>query len=759
MSSQRPFSGTVLGYADSVNGPGIMLSGLDCGDSVTQGTKCFVTGIDAVSPLSYWTLTLSAAVVDHISVEAALNFPSMRWIKDPAAGGAGVSSLNGGIGAATIASSDPGIVIGGVGPAVTVGQRVGAEWPQLNIRVYAVDGVNGNDANVGFADATAPGVGPYAIACAAAGLVAKKTIAGLAAIFPRVGNARLVEIVIANGGVNTVGIYADAIGTVISGVIGYANLCVRGTGTQPTAGVVAFDGSAADVTYVGAITAPGMNVAGYNPTAGATQVSIPCQLNGGGAAGFAAEAAATMPLGASIRFDSATTTVALRNVRAKVSRVTATNTLGFDSTLPLPAVPVATDVFYIEQPGISQPSLQVGGCQAGQLGSVNSSLLPSGVCGIASTAASQIQNSTFVITFCWFTSLSRLDSHSNMTALYSHPARGFTMGGGSRCSTSLSTINCTNVDTWMHVVTFASYTAPRLSQVYPGCTFGTGLAYLQLYLSSATPSLGSTSPLSGGVPPRILAGALSVGGGGVFSCGQLEANNPAGPCITINGHNLSLDLSIAGANTSLTGNGSTFALDIQTGIPVPGACSIRLDPANPPAFTGTTAQIGTAGGNTLSWAQAIGTGYGFQDDKGNKFTVQGKQGHLSHRFAGVLFGGAGAVFTYLADNPQQLTNNVNPNNFPSFGFTTDILLVKPNINTMTQVVNVTLYKNGAPTALIAAIPAGSTAMVRSALGNPNQFVSANTINGADGDVYDVRMDAAAADVGNTLACSVCFGNG
>src|SRR5882672_8324590 len=88
MSSQSPFNGVGIGYADTVNTTGLALSGLDCGNNVRAGTKCYVNATG-----NYWTLTVSAAAVDHVTVETALNFPAMRWIKDGAVGGGTVTSI------------------------------------------------------------------------------------------------------------------------------------------------------------------------------------------------------------------------------------------------------------------------------------------------------------------------------------------------------------------------------------------------------------------------------------------------------------------------------------------------------------------------------------------------------------------------------------------------------------------------------------------------------------------------------------------
>lgn len=112
MGGQSPFTGTPLGYADTINGAGIALSGVDCGTGVRAGTKCFVA-----TGLQYWTLTVSAAVVDHVSVEAALNFPAMRWLLDGTPGTGTVTS---------VASADGSVVI--TNPTTT---------PDLSVRMVS----------------------------------------------------------------------------------------------------------------------------------------------------------------------------------------------------------------------------------------------------------------------------------------------------------------------------------------------------------------------------------------------------------------------------------------------------------------------------------------------------------------------------------------------------------------------------------------------------------------------------------------------
>lgn len=90
---------------------------------------------------------------------------------------------------------------------------------------------------------------------------------------------------------------------------------------------------------------------GYNCTAGATALALgTVQINGGGAPGFPVEALGTSAiLGKRIRFDNATTTVALRNATSNIWRNTAAGLVLGDA---LPAVPVAADIFYVEEPGL-----------------------------------------------------------------------------------------------------------------------------------------------------------------------------------------------------------------------------------------------------------------------------------------------------------------------------------------------------------------------------------------------------------------------
>ena len=233
-----------------------------------------------------------------------------------------------------ITSSTPAIVVAVAGPNRSLTQVISADWPVANVRWYALDaGIAAS--GVGFSDASS----------AAAGLVAKKTVAELAAILPRSGNDRKVCIVIKSG--SYVG-QGDPGLLLTTGLVGYNAITIVATDTNATAGATAFLGDAADRNFAGFTTATGMNGAGYKPVAAFSASLVKCVTFAGAGPAFAAEPA--MPLWVRMRFDVATTTAALRNISRWVRVVT-----GADTLTPLtafPAVPVGTDVFYLEMPNV-----------------------------------------------------------------------------------------------------------------------------------------------------------------------------------------------------------------------------------------------------------------------------------------------------------------------------------------------------------------------------------------------------------------------
>ncbi len=233
------------------------------------------------------------------------------------------------------------------GPTVLVSQSIAAGWDIGAIRIFAVDKANGNDANLGYATSVAnPNATQYQAATAAAGLVAKKTFAGLASVFPKSGAGRKAIIRVAAGD------YVESIEVALNHVSGYAadHPQVIGTVTNATSGSVAFAGTAADLLQAGMVTGLAMNAAGYNPTGASTVRSIQCLKVGGAAPAFASDPAA--PVGYRIRFGAAAPTQAgLRNAVRYVRQTFGTDQLIVDRDLVV--APVSTDVFYLEQPGVS----------------------------------------------------------------------------------------------------------------------------------------------------------------------------------------------------------------------------------------------------------------------------------------------------------------------------------------------------------------------------------------------------------------------
>ncbi|MBT8452964.1 MAG: hypothetical protein KJO40_13430 [Deltaproteobacteria bacterium] len=254
---------------------------------------------------------------------------------------------------------------------------VAATWGAPgSVRYYAVDYDAGSDSNIGYSD----------VDMATAGTVALKTLERLRQVFPPVGNGRRAVIAIAAraGGA----VYRNIANTLddemqLVGVTGYEYVLVRGTGNVATAGAVKFANDAADKVALGAQIFAGTNAAGYNPIAPISAGTFDVQLSGGGAPGLAAEPSL---IGKRVRFDSATTTVALRNACGMIhANDTDTITLARN----LPATPVAADVFYIEEPATTVFRIQAAGCQ-GATTALLPSFSPTGItfAGLRSSEAS-----------------------------------------------------------------------------------------------------------------------------------------------------------------------------------------------------------------------------------------------------------------------------------------------------------------------------------------------------------------------------------
>lgn len=481
-----------------------------------------------------------------------------------------------------------------------------ADWPLTTCRVFAIDPANGNDAARGYADPATSSTADYAIACQAAGLVAKKTVAGFAAIFPQLGAGRMAELVIATGAL------AEAIGGAFAGVAGYASgsPCIRATGIVATAGVAAFDGSLADCTALGAVTAPGVNATGYTIIGAPTTTVWQFQKVGGGAAAFAAEPAA--PYGYRIRGDSANTKNA--NVIRSVTQVTGTDTVTF--AVAWPDVPVAGEKYYVEAPGVTVTSLITG--------NFDSNGGPFNIAGITTSASMSLSDANLRMAFCGVTSTFAANrSVVSLANSYVHPVYGALTVGANRPVGNVSFTSCPSVSMSGMIGESGDVTVQNTlaMSLLAGSCVGGSLFVVGCYLSTKTPSIGGTAALAS-IPPRVVNGAVSLRGGGSIAFGQLQMPTmPASfrpiaigiPGIPHVGDNVGqiVNLGIAAANTSITGNNgySGFTVDDAR------FATIIVDGANLPTVTGTLGDFQFSGGVVKTWAQVAA---GFTDTFGNR---------------------------------------------------------------------------------------------------------------------------------------------
>lgn len=615
-----------------------------------------------------------------------------------------------------------------------------AAWPLTTLRVYAVDTVNGDDGNVGYADPASTSAGDYALACIAAGAAAKKTIAGLTAIFPKFGAGRMVEVVIANGGVNTQGSYAETLGQLLNGVNGYAQACpvIRGTGTNTTAGCVAFDGSAADSVYQGAITVTGLNVAGYNPV-GATTSSLPCQLAGGGAAALPAEPAA--PLGWRVRFDANTTTVGLRNQCRQIAQVSGGNTI-----VPQTAfsnAPANGDVFYIEQPGVAITVADViTGCA---YGSPDNTTL-----GFFGFQVSAIRwSSTLIMSFVESRMAFVGQSSLNITGdsdfwsvgqTIGHPVLGsLSVGGGVRTEALSGQISTSAASARAAMTGVVNASSTFAINACSAVTWGQG-SYVGAALTwqNCTLPVGASSTTSSahlGVTTAVLRTPRATRLIANNVCGSIGACNfegaGANPAIKIN--NRCFLSFIALPITGVTGNN-------DVGLDLTGSFGSTIMIFATPTVTGALGDVRLAGGQIVTWAQLIATG--IVDSQGNRIISNSAQPLATIKFTGALFGGVGAVLSYCADTSPTLllVNEVVATRYPiSQRLLTRLRVTVLALSTNTINNTVTLYKNGVATTMTITIPAGTAAFTKFA-------DAAHPIIFADGDDFTLRLDNAGADV-------------
>jgi hypothetical protein len=667
-----------------------------------------------------------------------------------------VTSLNGAAGAATLAAADTGVQIGGVAPALTVGQVVEARWPltAASRRVYLVDGVNGNDANAGFLDG---GAAVFPISGATIAATALKTIEALAAIFPRVGNGRAAEIIIAAG------TYTGSLSALLSGVTGYQNNypIVRGTATSATANCTAFDGSTADNTFLGAVTVTGMNAAGYNPTGVPTNQVIPCLKVGGADPAFPAEPAA--PLGWRIRFDAATATAALRNICREAAVIAEGGGVGTITTATtLPAVPAAADVFYLEQAGVVLPGGNLTGCSGMSYAGIGGFRAPQLVGILCSSAFGGIGSSLFFC-FCGLPTGNSFDGGSYACdATYLSADRGtITAGGGLVVTGTLFSQAATLSLKKIIVTTLATIQNPLFCN-FKEFVCGTGLQVTGTIGTDniTVTCIGSENQAgSGQLTSRILGSTAGVGAGlGLVNCkvviGQIDfVNMGARPGVLLNEAWVFQHPATGGTalTSSVPGGNTNFGLSMNS-----ASTYIKNFAAPHNTVTGTSGDLRVSGtALAVPWAATELTG--FVDVNDNRMVgVIGPLGVVGKFSGAIVTSAVGATTSYLADSGSALAvaNLSVPQRYPtSLRLITRLRVAVSAVSgALSNSVTATVYQGtggGVPaaTAMQVNIPSGS------AVGT--LFVdSAHPLLALDGDTFDVRLDDAGADAAaGTLAVS------
>lgn len=503
-------------------------------------------------------------------------------------------SQNGGNGIQTITSPDGSVTVTNpTGPTTNLKVATSAAaWTISTTRFFAVDDQAGSDSNAGFSD----------VSMAAAGLVAKKTIGALTAIFPRIGQNRIAVVAIRARAGNAQ--YADAL-DFLQGAEGYNQLCIYGTDTNATASAVAFAGDIADTTYAGAQMMPGANAAGYKATGSPSTSSCQLILFAGGDPGFLGEP--NLPLGARFRWDSATPTAALRNVCRLVRKVVGTDTIMPESLWP--AVPSAGNDFgYLEVPGVL--------VAASTKLSMRSQGLATQIAGIDfSNAISNWRDVDANFSFCHFrSSLNQQRGAHFWNDFYTHPVTGTPVASGNvidgadgynpsnldECildatvvrSGLIKVINCKSLDfqagsvacAGLYVEGFGEAPATNSATQMIGRRSGNG----------QTPRIIGPGPAAG---LQLFGSRVCIGDIEITGMGALPAIQPVGNC----------GVWIAGSTLLVGPNGS--AGNTGVGLDLSQAQQSQVYTAIQPTVTGSGGDVALADATGCTWSAllAIGT--------------------------------------------------------------------------------------------------------------------------------------------------------
>lgn len=525
-------------------------------------------------------------------------------------------------------------------PAATTG--IVATWPIGTVRTFLYDPVNGNDANPGYSD----GAGPYNPVT-----LAKKTAAGVMSVFPRNMSGHTFRLLIASG------TYAAAeLDQILGGVTGIAqNSLVRGTGTNATASATAFADDANDRIFAGAITANGASPGGYNATVGATTTSIPVQLAGGGAATFPPEPGE--PLMWRIRFDSATSTLALRNVARALIQV-AGNTLTPDS--PLPVAPSAGDTLYLEMAGVRFPTIQIGGSTIASSAPAASpppqSVRGLQVVGVYSADVMNIGQGTGMYTFAFSGAASTIyirAQYMRTGSSYTEPTTNASVavGGGLRGGGSFFNVEVPGTATLNNLCSTGVFQPVLKGIADIDGVFGGGLRTIS----------GSTSGAQFGNLNRVrVLGPNDFAGIEVNSTIGTSINS-TGPKLTVTGCGALPAIGLLGyaltVHLDANATGSAGNLDVGLSMNTQGS-TVFLNGI--PTVTGTLGDVRLGDGTIVSWAAAYA---GIVDTSGNWIGSQSAYPWTTRRPARSIIGNAtnvaGSVGDIVGSTPSTFLG-VNP---------------------------------------------------------------------------------------------------
>lgn len=644
------------------------------------------------------------------------------------AGGSGsgtVTSVTSTGGTVTVTNASGPAVNLEVGPTVT-----SATWTVGNTRWYAVDAAGGNDSNVGYSDTSS----------ADAWTKRKATITALAAIIPRNGAGRTIAVIVGGGGQT----YADDLGLLFNGTTAYTLFGVRATGTLSSAGATAGAGDVADLIGSGYVTATGMNAAGYNPTGAPTTTAVQLLKVGGGAPGFSAEPA--IPVGARMRFDSATTTSALRNICRTATRLSGTDTL-YPST-PWPATPTSSDVMYIEMPGttVTLASAWHGNLVTRIAGfSFSGAVILGGVSGTNPTWA--VSNSFFGA------ALTIRNTAVILTPSMIFPGIATTSIGDSRV-TGAYTARVSDSSLFATVIVgLATFQNPQAIAMNAGFfaggiqVEGGGIGNGEIN-AAAISTLGAITP-GGGIeaPTRVLrsgSSAITLIGAKVqlgqltFPAGSARALSIQGTCHIVN---MSTVFSTAGSLKNEGANLTDIGVEFNSsGGNISSGSIFRQGVSNASNVVGANGAIRMVGGHILTWAQINATG--IVDRNGNRI-IGPEPPSWAMKSSGFLLGAAGATTSTLADTGSTAGGaNMAGVEYVTSLRIVDRLYVRAISNTFATSVVATVYKNGVATALTTTITAGSTATF-------SDTTAAHAVLFSDGDRISVVLSNA-GDNGKTI---------